>query len=219
MEIVASLQEEIAAKETKIVKLKGLTTKSLRSDKRREQQIEALQIDLDDKDKVIDSLNEDIRQMNTFIERRTAKISELESEIELARNRIEKGLGSIDAQRYNDSLKDQLNKSNEKYSELMSAYQSLLEERQRSIPKASAPITTVYSVSPIEGVALHENSTYSIVDPSDFKPPILNVLKLRSPADDVAAKKDYLKRIFLEFLLGDQSIQSALAPIILKILE
>ena len=51
-------QNEIAQKDAKVVKLKGLLTRSMRSDKRREQQIESLQIDLADKVRHIEALNQ-----------------------------------------------------------------------------------------------------------------------------------------------------------------
>ena len=50
--------EELAQKEAKVVKLKGILTRSMRSDKRREQQVESLQIDLADKERQIQTLRE-----------------------------------------------------------------------------------------------------------------------------------------------------------------
>ena len=130
-------QIEINQKESKIAKLKSLLTRSMRSDKRREQQIETLQIDLADRDRHIQALENSIKETNDFSTQQQERIAQLEAELTEITNRLQSGVGSEAAQKRNERMKQMLEKSNILYAELQEKYQKacldLEEEKSKQL--------------------------------------------------------------------------------------
>ncbi|KAK8887910.1 hypothetical protein M9Y10_038969 [Tritrichomonas musculus] len=248
-------QNEISQKETKVAKLKSLLTRSMRSDKRREQQIETLQIDLADRDRHIQALENTIKETNDFSTRQQERISQLEAELTEITNRLQSGVGSEAAQKRNERMKQMLEKSNVLYAELQTKYQkacSDLEEEKakqlRNLNKRSPKSILVLKDN--EAISLYDNGTYEIGPylSSDSYPPNVPIQDFRSnrnennsghisvrslssgslgqhsnSSENQASKqpllKVYLKRVLLEFFIGDAATQQRLIPVILQLLD
>lgn len=225
------VQEELSQKESKIIKLKSLLTKSMRSDKSREQQIEALQIDLADRDRHIESLDKEIEEQRNFNAKQTERISQLEKELDDLTMRLQSGVGSEAAQKRNERMKQMLEKSNELYAELETKYHAVCDEleqekaKQRRIGRPKQIILLKK-----HAITLNDDNTYSTGEPQQVYPSGVTVIdtnKESAPSDkhnvgqsaDVNVLKIYLKRVLLEFFIGDSQTQNRLIPVILSILD
>lgn len=248
-------QNEISQKETKVAKLKSLLTRSMRSDKRREQQIETLQIDLADRDRHIQALENSIKETNDFSARQQERISQLEAELTELTNRLQSGVGSEAAQKRNERMKQMLEKSNILYAELQEKYQKacadLEEEKARQLRNLSkrSPKKLII-LKDDEAISLYDDGTYEIGPylSSDSYPPNIIVQDFRvnrkekgnerasirsvstgalaqhansseNPASKQPLLKVYLKRVLLEFFIGDAATQQRLIPVILQLLD
>lgn len=248
-------QIEINQKESKIAKLKSLLTRSMRSDKRREQQIETLQIDLADRDRHIQALENSIKETNDFSTAQQERIAQLEAELTEITNRLQSGVGSEAAQKRNERMKQMLEKSNILYAELQEKYQKAcldLEEEKskqlRNLNKRSPK--SIIVLKDDEAISLYDDGTYetgpflsldsypSNITIQDFRMDqnenISHRVSIRSVStgalaqhanspDNPAAKqpllKVYLKRVLLEFFIGDATTQQRLIPVILQLLD
>ena len=221
-------QEEIAQKEAKVVKLKGLLTRSMRSDKRREQQIESLQIDLADKVRHIEALEQELAGKAQFVARQTERIEQLESDLADLTNRLQSGVGSEAAQKRNERMKQMLEKSNVLYAELQTKYQKVcqdleVEKQKRTKGKPSRLVV----LSDEETVTLNDDGTYEIGPTTAFKPPGVDVFDARQAQAKAARTKEaeqpllkvYLRQVLTEFFIADTSTQVTLIPVILQLLE
>ena len=223
-------QIEISQKETKVAKLKSLLTRSMRSDKRREQQIETLQIDLADRDRHIQALDNDLKETNSFSAKQAERITQLEEELNEISNRLQSGVGSEAAQKRNERMKQMLERSNVLYAELQTKYQKVcteLEEEKSKHLKKPTP-QKVLIISDDEAITLFNDGSYSsgpVLD--NFGDNILvqdvrhNMVNSHSDPSSVAQPvlKVYLKRVLLEFFIGDGSTQERLIPVILQLLD
>jgi hypothetical protein len=221
-------QEDLAAKEAKVVKLKNLLTRSMRADKRREQQIESLQIDLDDRDRHIQSLNQELEEKAAFTARQTARIEQLELELTEMSNRLQSGAGSDAAQRRTERVNQLLERSNGLYAELHTRYQQVcadLEAERRRQAAPGRPERAVI-VSDDEAIILCDNSTFRKCLAAQVPKGVatqdcrLKATRAREPAGvGESLLKVYLKGVLLEFFIGDSSTQNGLIPVILQLLE
>ena len=222
-------QEEIAQKEAKVVKLKGLLTRSMRSDKRREQQIESLQIDLADKVRHIEALEQELAGKAQFVARQTERIEQLESDLADLSNRLQSGVGSEAAQKRNERMKQMLEKSNVLYAELQTKYQKVcqdLEVEKQKRAKAGKPARLVV-LSDEETVTLNDDGTYEVGPTTAFRPPGADVFDARQAQAKAAREKQaeqpllkvYLRQVLTEFFIADTSTQVTLIPVILQLLE
>lgn len=229
---IQKVQEEISQKEAKVVKLKGLLTRSMRSDKRREQQIETLQIDLADRDRHILSLNNELEENRAFSASQAQRITQLEEELTELTNRLQSGVGSEAAQKRNERMKQMLERSNILYAELQTKYQRLNSElesekhKQKKIPKPERVIIT----NNAEAITLNDDNTYDIGTPYSSYPKGIQVTDLRKrqttgeknqadAASNPNILKVYLKQVLLEFFIGDSSTQNRLIPVALQLLD
>lgn len=248
-------QNEISQKEAKVAKLKSLLTRSMRSDQRKERQIEALQLDLDDRNRHIQDLENSIKETNEFSQRQQERISQLEAELTEITNRLQSGAGSEAAQRRNERMKQMLEKSNILYAELQEKYQkacSDLEEEKakqlKNLNKRSPK--SIIVLKDEEAISLYDNGTYELgpflssdsypsnISIQDFRPNRnelgSNRVSVRSvstgalaqhanssenPASKQPLLKVYLKRVLLEFFIGDAATQQRLIPVILQLLD
>ncbi|KAH0786253.1 viral A-type inclusion protein [Histomonas meleagridis] len=225
-----SAQSEISQKEQKIAKLKGLLTRSMRSDKRREQEIETLHIDLADREKNVNSLTEELESNRAFSQKQTERIAKLEEELADLTNRLHSGIGSEATQRHNERMKKMLEKSNMLYAELQEKYQKLsikYEEEKAKNCRVSNPQKAII-LSNAEVFILNDDGTYTISKKNDKYPPSVTVYDFRNDRKAKEQKKEqndqnilkaYLKRILLEFFICDTSTQTNLISVILQLLE
>ncbi|EAY20966.1 hypothetical protein TVAG_172230 [Trichomonas vaginalis G3] len=228
------VQEELSQKETKIIKLKGLLTKSMRSDKSREAQITALQLDLSDRDRHIESLNKELEEHRNFSNKQSERINQLEGELNDLTMRLQSGVGSEAAQKRNERMKQMLEKSNMLYAELETKYHKVcdeLEQEKAKNRKISRPKHVI--ILKKHAVTLNEDNTYSIGEPQSVYPSgvtITDTTKESAPSDkhnpsssaqssDANVLKIYLKRVLLEFFIGDSQTQTRLIPVILSLLD
>jgi len=225
---LAKNQQELGEKLDKIEKLKGLLTRSMRSDKRREQQIEILQIDLADRDRRIESLNLELEEHKVFSAKQSMRIGQLEEELNELNNRLNNGIGSEIAQKKNEKMKQMLEKSNSLYAELETRYQKLTEQLQtEKEKKKSYPIPSkVIIIGEKDSYILYSDGTYKFVD-SFSKLPEVETYDFRkalaqnekNAIQDSSFIKVYLRKVFLEFFIGDPLTQNRLIPVILQLLE
>ncbi|OHT01808.1 hypothetical protein TRFO_07362 [Tritrichomonas foetus] len=228
-------QIEISQKETKVAKLKSLLTRSMRSDKRREQQIETLQIDLSDRDRHIQALENDLKETNSFSSRQAERITQLEEELTEISNRLQSGVGSEAAQKRNERMKQMLERSNILYAELQTKYQKICseleEEKSKHLRKPNPQKVVI--VSNDEAITLNDDQSYSIGPTMDSYPSNVTVQDVRrqnmhasnvhqnNEAQNVnqPVLKLYLKRVLLEFFIGDSNTQQRLIPVVLQLLD
>ena len=228
---LTKVQEELRQRNEKITKLKNLLTRSMRSDKSRGQQIEALQVDLSDRDRKIEALNKELESEKNFSQKQSERISKLEDELTDLTNRLQSGVGSEAAQKRNERMKQMLEKSNTLYAELDTKYQKVCEEleqekaKQRRIGRAKRVII----LKSKEAITLNDDNTYSIGEPQQIYPDSVTVTdttketettqKQSSQNADSNVLKVYLKRVLLEFFIGDSGTQNRLIPVILSLLD
>ena len=222
-------QNEIAQKDAKVVKLKGLLTRSMRSDKRREQQIESLQIDLADKVRHIEALNQELEGKTQFAARQADRISQLESDLAELTNRLQSGVGSEAAQKRNERMKQMLEKSNVLYAELQTKYQKVCQDLDTEKQKRShrgKPIKFVV-LSDEETAALNDDGTYEFIPTSRFRQPGVDVVDMRQARAHSEKEKQaeqpllkvYLRQVLTEFFIADTTTQVTLIPVVMQLLE
>lgn len=227
---LAKAQEEVRQKSEKITKLKNLLTRSMRSDKGRGQQIEALQVDLADRDRHIEVLNKEVEEHRNFSQKQSERISQLEEELTDLTNRLQSGVGSEAAQKRNERMKQMLEKSNTLYAELDTKYQKVCEEleiekaKQRRIGRPKRVIL----LKSKEAITLNDDGSYVIGEPQQIYPDGVTITdttknvaeKTNAPQNtDSTVLKVYMKRVLLEFFIGDSSTQNRLIPVILSLLD
>lgn len=220
-----ALQSEINQKEQKIIKLKGLLTRSMRSDKRREQQIESLQIDLSDRELQLESFNKELENNRAVIQKQTEKIALLEEELNELTNRLNTGVGNEAAQKHNERIKKMLEKSNTLYAELQSKYQKLsmdFEEEKKKNLRVGKP-QKVIVLNDDYRITLNDDGTYVVNKKVKDLPSGIEVYDFRKNNKKQQAEqnflKGYLKRVVLEFFINDISTQQKLIPVILQLLD
>ena len=238
-EQLSKIQEELAKKENKVSRLKSLLTRSMRNDKRNQQQIETLQFDLADRDRHVSALNKELEEQQAFSSKQSERITQLEQELKDLTERLQNGSGSETAQKKIDRLKQMLDRSQTLYAELQTKYQQTYQDLTEEKNKHRAvPIpTSVLILSDDEAITLNENNTFSIGNPQDHYPESVNVRRLRSIRGRSSSNeylsqtsqknnegsqnllKIYLKKVLLEFFVGDASTQLKLIPVILNLLE
>jgi hypothetical protein len=224
-------QEDLAAREAKIVKLKNLLKRSMRSEKRGEQQVESLQIDVDDRNRHVQMLNQELEDKNAFIARQTERVEQLELELTEMSNRLQSGAGSEAVQKRNERMKQMVEKSSSLYADLQTRYRQVcadLEEEKRKKSRPGVPEKVVI-LSDEEALTLQNNGTYEIAPPLRHYPKTVIVQDFRSGSGDAKTKdsapggqpllKVYLRGVLLEFLIAEASTQMQLIPVILSLLD
>ena len=224
------VQEELRQRNEKVAKLKNLLTRSMRSDKGRGQQIEALQVDLADRDRHIEVLNKELEEHRNFSQKQSERISQLEDELSELTNRLQSGVGSEAAQKRNERMKQMLERSNTLYAELDTKYQKVCAElevekaKQRKIGRPKRVILLKNK----EAITLNDDNSYVIGEAQSFYPDFITVTDTTegnethpntTPNTDSNILKVYLKRVLLEFFIGDSNTQNRLIPVILSLLD
>jgi myosin heavy subunit len=232
-EQLQKFQEDLAGREAKIVKLKNLLKRSMRSEKRGEQQAESLQIDVDDRNRHIQMLNQELEDINSFSAQQSERIEQLELELTEMSNRLQSGAGSEAIQKRSERMKQMIEKSNQLYTDLQSRYRQVCEELDDEKRKKLQPAITekVIILSDEEAVTFCKNGRYEIQKPIKHYPKGVLVKDFRNGAlkterkdpnfesDGQSLFKVYLRGILLEFLIADASTQIQLIPVILSLLD
>jgi hypothetical protein len=220
-------QEDIASREAKIVKLKNLLKRSMRSEKRGEQQVESLQIDVDDRTRHVQALTQELEEKNAFITRQTERVEQLELELTEMSNRLQSGAGSEAVQKRSERMKQMVEKSSTLYAELQARYRQACAELEDERRKKAKPVTPekVILLSDEEAVIFFNNKTYEIAPPAKHYPKGVVVNDFRNGTVKETAPtgqplfKSYLKRVFLEFLIADAGTQTQLVPVVLALVD
>jgi hypothetical protein len=226
-------QEDLATREAKLVKLKNLLKRSMRTEKRGEQQAESLQIDVDDRNRHIQMLNQELEDKNVFIARQSEQVEQLELELTELSNRLQSGAGSEAVQKRSERMKQMVEKSSSLYAELQARYRQACADLDDEKRKKSTPAVPekVIILSADEAVVFYQNGTYEIQEPmkhyprgvmvSDFRNDASQPPPIRTPkgSPDQRWVKSYLKGVLLEFLIADASTQMQLIPVILSLLD
>jgi hypothetical protein len=225
---IEGLKAALAQRDKKVAKLKSLLTRSMRSDKRREEQVEALQLDITEKERQIHAASCEIKEKTEMVAKQSERLAELESKIIEMGNRLQTGVGSEAAQKRNERMKQMLERSNLLYADLQSRFQKvcsdLESEKEKSIKRGKS--TRVIILPDGEHIVLNDDGTYASVVESPAGVPVVS---LRAAQRQIkAGKKEdgslpnllvYLRKILLEFFVGDALKQVNLIPVILQLLE
>jgi hypothetical protein len=228
-EQIRKCQEDLAAKHAKVDKLKDLLRRSMRAEKRREQQVEALQLDVDSRDRQVQALAQEIEDKNAFITRQTERIEELELEITEMSNRLRTGAGSEAAQKRSERMRQMVERSSALYADLQTRYRQVCSdlEDERKKKSASGTPKRVIVLSDHEALTLNNNGTFAPREAARHLPPDVVVHDLRGRGRQAKAQeppeesllKVYLRGVLLEFFIADSATQHRLVPVMLQLLD
>jgi hypothetical protein len=226
-------QEELAIREAKIIKLKNLVKTSMHSYQRGEQQVQSLQMDIDDRTRHIQVLNQELEEKNSQISVQTEHLSHLELELTQLSNRLQSGSGSEAIQKRSERMKHMVEKSGQLYEQLQAQYQQVCAELNDEKRKKSRPAIPekVIILPEDEAVTFFSNGTYEIGERAKHYPKGVIVSDFRNgkaqttpktgkqPPSGQSLPKAYLRGVLLEFLIADASTQIQLIPVILSLLD
>ena len=224
------IKEELAKQKKKSNRYKDLLNRSIKNEKRREQQNEILQQDLLDKERRINILNEELDNYKNFSSQKDIRINNLQEEILDLEKKIQSGASTEETKKKNKIINEMLQKSNQLYADLQSKYLKVCEdlELEKEKKRQIKSIEKIIILNNEDSIILNSDSTY-LIQPTkeilllnfekiDLRKNEINNEKKNKQTEDINLFKNYLKCLFLEFFIGDSSTQNRLIPVILSLL-
>ena len=207
----SELNALLTEKDQTIAKLKQVVQRYVKLDKRKQQQIEDLQKELQDKisnenDK--GGVSPDVLDTISSLERKAAELQQ----------RLDSSQANKSVEAKNEMLTKSMEKTNKLYTSLLEENQRLSQELKDERKTKVKPNLIIANSEPIlitpqsKPQAQQPQTVNSIQNNSKSTPK-----KATVPPDDKRLNETYLKRVLLQFFLQDDSKRDSLVPLILEL--